>query len=57
MNDASMLDDVASVIERQKLAELLKYGIIVVSTIPILALYPFIQKYFVKGIMIGSIKG
>lgn len=57
MNDAAMLDDITSIIERQKLAELLKYGIIVVSTIPILMLYPFIQKYFVTGIMIGSIKG
>jgi len=57
MNDASMLDDISAVIERQKLAELLKYGIIIVSSVPILILYPFIQKYFVRGVMIGSIKG
>jgi multiple sugar transport system permease protein/putative aldouronate transport system permease protein len=39
------------------LKELLKYALIVVSTVPMLVLYPFCQKYFVKGVMIGSIKG
>ena len=38
-------------------AENVKYAIIVVSTVPILCFYPFIQKYFTKGIMIGAIKG
>lgn len=37
--------------------QLIKYGTIVVSTAPIICLYPFVQKYFVKGVMIGSIKG
>lgn len=37
--------------------ELIKYSTIVVSTLPILCVYPFVQKYFVKGVMIGSIKG
>lgn len=41
----------------QKMAQVLKYSLIVVSTAPILCIYPFIQKYFVKGVMIGSIKG
>jgi putative aldouronate transport system permease protein len=54
---AAMVEDIATIIERQRAAELLKYGIIIVSSVPMLALYPFIQKYFVKGIMIGSIKG
>ena len=39
------------------LADLLKYALIVVATAPILCVYPFIQKYFVKGVMIGSLKG
>lgn len=38
-------------------AQLVKYGMIVVSTAPIICLYPFIQKYFVKGVMIGAVKG
>jgi putative aldouronate transport system permease protein len=37
--------------------ETLKYAVIIVATIPIIAMYPFIQKYFVQGVMIGSIKG
>ena len=40
-----------------KAAQVIKYSIIVVATVPILCVYPFIQKYFVKGVMIGSIKG
>ena len=41
----------------QKMAQVLKYSLIVVSTAPIVCIYPFIQKYFVKGVMIGSVKG
>jgi putative aldouronate transport system permease protein len=39
------------------LIENMKYAVIIVSTLPIMCIYPFIQKYFVRGIMIGSIKG
>src|SRR5690625_2683796 len=39
------------------LAESIKYALIIVSIIPVLILYPFVQKHFVKGVMIGSIKG
>ena len=38
-------------------AGVIKYALIVVSMVPVMLLYPFIQKYFVKGVMIGSIKG
>jgi len=55
--DSSMLSDVEEIIERQKAAELVRYGIIIVSSLPVLILYPFIQKHFVKGVMIGSLKG
>lgn len=41
----------------RNLKYLLKYATIVVSTVPLYAIYPFIQKYFVKGVMIGSVKG
>ena len=56
-SQASGLGDVDSVLEQQKAAELLKYGVIIVSTLPILVIYPFLQKYFEKGVMVGSIKG
>ena len=35
----------------------MKYGIVVLSSLPVLVIYPFLQKYFVKGMMIGAIKG
>ena len=41
----------------QQYADQIKFGVIIVSTIPILCVYPFIQKYFEKGVMIGSLKG
>ena len=41
---------------RIQIAESMKYGVMIVSTIPVLCLYPFLQKYFVKGVMIGSVK-
>ena len=55
--DASMLTDYEDIIRLQNQKELIKYGSIIVSTIPMLAIYPFLQKYFVKGVMIGSLKG
>lgn len=52
-----MLMDERDLIARQGLSDLLKYSLIVVATVPMLLVYPFVQKYFVKGVMIGSIKG
>lgn len=55
--DSSMMADAKEMQLRQKLADLLKYGAVVVSTLPVLCIYPFIQKYFVKGVMVGAVKG
>lgn len=55
--DAADIVDPEMAIAQQGMAELLKYALIVVSAGPILCIYPFVQKYFVKGIMIGSLKG
>ncbi len=42
---------------RQELSEVIKYATIMIATIPVLCVYPFLQKYFVKGIMVGAVKG
>lgn len=55
--DPSMMVDANELQVRQGLKDLLKYSLIVVATVPVLAIYPFVQKHFVKGIMIGSLKG
>jgi len=49
--------NLAEQMNRQELKTLLQYSLIVVSSVPVLMLYPLIQKHFVKGIMMGSIKG
>lgn len=49
--------DALNIMNKQHLAELLKYSLIVVSSVPLMIVYPFLQKYFIKGTMIGSIKG
>ena len=38
-------------------AESIKYATIILTTVPVLCIYPFLQKYFVKGVMVGSVKG
>lgn len=49
--------EASMMIERQQLADLLKYSLIVVGSLPVLLIYPFAQRYFVRGMLIGSIKG
>ena len=55
--DPGMVADIQSAAEMSKLAELLKYSTIVVSSLPLLVMYPFFQKYFDSGVMVGSVKG
>lgn len=55
--DLSNMTNVTNAMQSQYLSELLKYALIVVSSLPLLCIYPFIQKYFIKGVMIGSVKG
>ncbi len=43
--------------EQARVSELIKYSVMIVSSLPVLILYPFLQKYFVKGIMVGAVKG
>ena len=50
-------ETIEMLMRRIELKEAMKFGIIVLSSLPMLILYPFLQKYFVKGVMIGAIKG
>ncbi|MGN1142556.1 MAG: carbohydrate ABC transporter permease [Oliverpabstia sp.] len=47
----------AAAVEAKQMADLIKYAIIVVSSAPIMCMYPFVQKYFNQGVMLGSVKG
>lgn len=55
--DMTMITDMEALQRMQGLSSLLKYAVIVVASVPMMAVYPFVQKHFVKGIMIGSLKG
>ena len=58
MNDMSSMNiDTGGAGDRYMIGETIKYATIMVATIPILFVYPLVQKYFVKGIMIGAVKG
>jgi len=50
-------DDAKTLTEMQRIADLMKYALIFVASFPVMVLYPFLQRFFVKGIMIGAIKG
>lgn len=55
--EPGMVSDMQSTAARAQLAELLKYATIIISSIPLMILYPFFQKYFDNGIMAGAVKG
>jgi putative aldouronate transport system permease protein len=54
-NDITQMVNVS--VDTEQIAETVKYAVIVVATLPILCIYPFLQKYFIKGVMIGAVKG
>ena len=51
------LNNLANIEKMEQRADLMKYSLIIVSSVPVMVIYPFVQKYFVKGVMIGAIKG
>lgn len=55
--DGQMVQSASSMASRAGMYELLRYAVIVVASVPVLCIYPFVQKHFVKGVMIGSVKG
>ena len=55
--DPAMLAGTATKLRDQGFEQALKYALIVVACVPVLIMYPFVQKHFVKGVMIGSLKG
>ena len=57
VNNTETMTDPTAAAALRDMAMVVKYSVIVVATIPIICVYPFIQKYFVKGVMIGSVKG
>lgn len=56
-NDTSAMTQGMGFVDGITIAETVKYAVIIVATLPILMIYPFLQKYFVKGVMIGAVKG
>ncbi len=53
----SMMEDARAAQEQMRIADSIRYGSIIVASAPVLILYPFLQRYFVQGVMIGAIKG
>lgn len=57
LNNGTGSMDAGAMIERQQMVDLMKYSLIVVASLPVLIIYPFVQRYFVQGMLIGSVKG
>lgn len=55
-NDTSTMTTGTAAIDQESIGEAIKYAVIMVATVPILCAYPFLQKYFVKGVLVGAVK-
>jgi len=55
--DSMSTEELMDAARRQRLAETMKYSVIFIANAPVLAMYPFVQKYFTKGVMVGALKG
>ena len=55
--DLDRMEDIEEMVMKQDLVDLLKYALIIVASVPVLLIYPFVQKYFVRGVLLGSLKG
>ena len=55
--DGAMVKDIDVMMRKQGIADVLKFTLIVIASFPLLVVYPFVQRYFIKGVMIGSLKG
>ena len=56
-NVAAETIDPEELLEANRTAQTIKYAVIIVATVPMMVLYPFLQRFFVKGVMLGAIKG
>lgn len=57
LNNGAGTVDAGEMVKRQQMVELMKYSLIVVASLPVLVIYPFVQRFFVQGMLIGSVKG
>ncbi|MDF2715102.1 MAG: sugar transporter permease [Paenibacillus sp.] len=59
MSDTMLMtgDDMEAMAKQARIADIIKYAVMIVSSLPIIIIYPFMQRYFMKGVLIGSVKG
>ena len=55
--DETMMGNADALARQRGWEDLLQYAVIVIASVPVMIIYPFVQKYFVKGVMIGAVKG
>ena len=59
MNDTMLMtgDDMEAMAKQARIADIIKYAVMIVSSLPIIVIYPFMRRFFMKGVLIGSVKG